>query len=899
MEIITTYTKPAVPADVPAIFLGKGKTYVEILEKYTISYTKEGYYFCIGHITHIQGWTLHLSTILSQVQEMYIAVIPFLMSEQVPFKIIIDDETCDLILSGYMGLVQLGKVICIYPSNEEQALHLAKKLVTLTKRFKGPAILTDIFLGGAVYTRYGSCQPIVKSDKSGKKEDYIYNNKGQMVKDEYSIPFSLPTYISWPFGELANPKSPVSKKILKNIYKTVEVLKHDPRGNVYKAFHLKSLFTVTKCLIKQGNDNMSSDDYGRTIYDRLSWQQELYQNLHEYIPMPAIYDLFQEDGASYLVMEFIEGNSLNDQLKLMNIGGANWLDFSSEMALKHIDYLVNIATIIAKMHEKGYVHRDIAPGNFLIDSKEKIYLIDLELAYSITMNKPSPPFTVGTAGFMSIEQMGLHTPTTKEDIYGFGALMIMVTTGLTPVKFNKSDTDNLQKDLTFFIGYERMAHLIASCVDPYPQNRPEMPEIVIALKNYRDELAQGNPAKNGMISEKLEIEGLNGIISSALTGINQSPTVLLDEVWYSKLKKDKNSEGLIDKSYSRYPGIYEGISGVIYVLARAQKIGFNIQESTNGCRKGLEFIENDYLAVPAKIHPGLYNGTAGIAIAFAEGIPGGICKDGPTIRTHILDCLKIPCNDLNLANGAAGQGIAILQCTKYLPTDFVEHQLKMIVNHLLEAQQKDGSWLLPSIVSNNRHPFISLGYGIPGIIWFLLSYHAKYPDEQVRNRVEKALGWLLKRTNNLKDLFSENKISQLLGKEPEIGDERKGVILVCIKAYEILHDPVFKQAAESALSIYPAHALRTDFSQETGLSGMGEVYLEGWRVFNNGEWLTRARWIANVFLHTLCRTNTNAGYWQLEENDQPTADLMIGSSGIIHFLLRFIDSKKIGYRLLA
>ena len=97
---------------------------------------------------------------------------------------------------------------------------------------------------------------------------------------------------------------------------------------------------------------------------------------------------------------------------------------------------------------------------------------------------------------------------------------------------------------------------------------------------------------------------------------------------------------------------------------------------------------------------------------------------------------------------------------------------------------------------------------------------------------------------------------------------------------------------------YPPRIIHTNYTQENGLAAIGEVYLEAFRVFKNEEWQHRADWIANVFIHSFFKIADGSGHWVMEQNNPPTADLLIGNSGIIHFLARRLNSDKIGYRLL-
>jgi hypothetical protein len=125
-----------------------------------------------------------------------------------------------------------------------------------------------------------------------------------------------------------------------------------------------------------------------------------------------------------------------------------------------------------------------------------------------------------------------------------------------------------------------------------------------------------------------------------------------------------------------------------------------------------------------------------------------------------------------------------------------------------------------------------------------------------------------------------------------------GMILLMLKAYEVLHDIKYKQLAEEALGRYPFRTVHWNLTQANGLAALGELYLEASQVLRLEQWKDRANWIAGAFIHTFCRHPDGSGYWKLEEHNPPTANFLTGLSGIIHFLARCIYPGKIGYRLL-
>lgn len=872
----------AVPVinEIPKQFPCPSNNYGEILQFLRVPYKPIDYYLQVGEITKVQGWILHLSVVISQVQSLLELVIPFLIRENTTFKIAANKAICEDILNGNMGVPQLGKIVCIYPETDLIALHLAKKIILLTSSFKGPVIPTDICLGNIVYTRYGGFAPITQLGSNGNEEKYIYDPQGQLIRDFYPMPFQLPKGIRWPFNELASATLPYPKKVLRNVYKVLTFLKIEPRGNVFKGIYLKSLFNVKKCVIKQGYKNMASDAAGRDIQDRLIWQYDLYKDLADVIPMPVIFDKFQEEEGTYLVMEYISGVSLYDKLPEINPHSKSWQELPIPGKLRILNYLINITSVVHNLHKRGYVHRDIVSVNFLIDKKDSLFLIDNELAYSLNKNYPSPAFSLGTAGFMSPEQQALQTPTTKEDIYGLGATLLEAFTGLTPIKFSIKNPEILYKNLFFFIGHQEIATMITACLSLDPQYRPDILIILDVLTKYQHELQTKSPSSESPLPfQELNTTKLRDVIMAALEGLTKPPIIYFNDCWYSKKSTLENSGAMKNKQYSIFTGISEGLGGVLYLLARLHATGMNIDTCRQGLIKSWEFIDGNYFKNLSLVPPGLYTGAAGLALSLSNNIQSGLLLDNPYYREKIKNCLEIANAEIDLANGIVGQGVSILQCKHHLSNEVCMNLLNNIISNLLNMQQKDGSWVLRHNPNSSKiEEALSFGHGIPGVIWFLLEYISIYPNREVQTAVEKSLKWLLKK-------YKE-------------GKEQRGIILTFIKAYESLHEDHYKKLAETALLQLPSYIVKTDFTQQSGLAGIGELYLEAERVFNRQEWKYRADWIANVYIHSLFRNEDGSGHWIMEENNPPTADFMVGNSGIIHFLARSIPYSRLGYRLL-
>ncbi len=834
-----------------------------------------------------QGWILHLSSILYQVTDLLQTVVPFLIGEQIPFKIVNSLVTAEDILSGHLGAAQIGKIVSIFPDDDNKAAELAKTLVILTSSFKGPAIPTDLCLRNIVYTRFGSFNPVIRLNEKGGEEKYIYDSTGQLVPDLYSIPFQFLKGTIWPFYSLTQPSLPEPPKFFNRIYKIIDTLKTDCRGNVFQGLYLKSLLNVKKCVLKQGFTNADSDILGRDIRHKLAWQVELFHELRDTIPMPELYDFIQEEAYSLIVMEYINGDSLYQKVQNLNPTCKAWPDLSPDEKLLLITFGLELSGIIAQIHDKGYLHRDIMPVNFLIDKRNRMIAIDLELAYSQLQGKPDPPFKLGTPGFASPEQMAEKPPAIDQDVYSLGATLLWLFTGLTPIKFLGENRNILYENLNFFIQNQELALVIANCLSLKPGDRPAIVTIISALEMHRRQLKEVKNEKVHLPLSRFSAQDVEATVSAALAGLNKSPIVSSDEFWYSKKTAIDNHSSRKTKEYTRYPGIYEGMAGPLYLFARLHRAGINVHTCTPRISKALDYIQRNYLNRVSELPPGLYHGMAGLAIAIKEGIHSGLINtEIPFYKAAVQSSLQLPNVNLNLASGVAGQGIAILRCKSLLSQEDSRRLLDRIVDQLLTSQQNNGLW--------RNSVVFDLGQGDIGILWFLLEYLSFYPDRHIQNAVERGLNTVL---NSKKQLEFFNK---LIGSRDSYNlvDGGTGVILLFIKAFQHFQIGRYKMIAQNALLKYPLHIVHPEFSQRNGLAGLGEVFLEAWRVFQTDEWRQRADWITAFFLHTFCRQPDGSGYWILEENNLPTADLQVGISGIIHYLSRSIRPDQIGYILL-
>jgi len=137
-----------------------------------------------------------------------------------------------------------------------------------------------------------------------------------------------------------------------------------------------------------------------------------------------VYRCFEAHGTAYIVMGFVEGETLNDYLKRT---GKPKESFLREVVIALLDGL-------AEVHRAGFMHRDIKPGNIIITAKGAPVLVDFGAARQEVGGKSRSITSVVTPGYAPIEQYstrGKQGPWT--DIYALGAVAYRAITGKAPL----------------------------------------------------------------------------------------------------------------------------------------------------------------------------------------------------------------------------------------------------------------------------------------------------------------------------------------------------------------------------------------------------------------------------------------------------------------------------------
>lgn len=142
--------------------------------------------------------------------------------------------------------------------------------------------------------------------------------------------------------------------------------------------------------------------------------------------LPRIYDHFTENERSYLVMDFIEGQTLEEYLERDRNGPR-----PLEMVVKWAEELCDVLTYL-HTHEPPIVFRDLKPANVMLSSSGHVFLIDFGIARIFKPGKQHDTVALGSPGYAAPEQYGKAQSTPRSDIYSLGALLHYLLTGVDP-----------------------------------------------------------------------------------------------------------------------------------------------------------------------------------------------------------------------------------------------------------------------------------------------------------------------------------------------------------------------------------------------------------------------------------------------------------------------------------
>jgi len=200
-------------------------------------------------------------------------------------------------------------------------------------------------------------------------------------------------------------------------YELLEEIGRGSQGNVYRARQKSLNRTVALKVIRSGRWTTQAH------LKRFRLEAETAASLDNSNIVP-IYEVGEHDGCCYFSMRLVEGGPLDEISK------------REPMPIRRAAELIaRLARAVHYAHQRGILHRDIKPGNILIDVKGEPHLTDFGLARLVEAESTVTRTldTLGTPSYMAPEQaLGNSQLTSATDVYGLGAVLYHLLTGHPP-----------------------------------------------------------------------------------------------------------------------------------------------------------------------------------------------------------------------------------------------------------------------------------------------------------------------------------------------------------------------------------------------------------------------------------------------------------------------------------
>jgi serine/threonine protein kinase len=215
----------------------------------------------------------------------------------------------------------------------------------------------------------------------------------------------------------------VYNHLLKQRYRILQQVGKGGFGAVYKAADLQ--FGNRLVAIKEMSQNSLNAQELAEATTAFNREALLLAGL-THPNLPRIYEQFTDVGRWYLVMDFIEGETMEEHLDKMS-GKKLPID-------KVIEIGIQLCMVLEYLHRRQppIIFRDLKPANIMLTPHGHVYLIDFGIARHFKPGQAKDTTALGSSGYAAPEQYGRTQTTPRADIYGLGATLHQMVSGNDP-----------------------------------------------------------------------------------------------------------------------------------------------------------------------------------------------------------------------------------------------------------------------------------------------------------------------------------------------------------------------------------------------------------------------------------------------------------------------------------
>ncbi|MFI1100135.1 class III lanthionine synthetase LanKC [Streptomyces melanogenes] len=686
----------------------------------------------------LQGWKIHVSACLDNAEKMAAQVWEYCVPREIPFKFVPGRQPLHLRNSKYAGRGSSGKFATIYPSGVEELERVLTELGELLEGEPGPYILTDLrWNSGPLYVRYGGFVERHCVGEGGALVPAIENARGELVPDRRDPAFQVPEWVALPPFLRPQLEARNATTVADLPYRIERALHFSNGGGVYAGTDSRD---GSKVVLKEARPYAGLAGDGCDAVTRLEREKAALERLSGLGVAPEVRDWFELGDHRFLVMDFLEGRTLNaffaERHPLLAV------DPDPDAVASYTAWALAVHRAVEEavqaVHSRGLVCNDLHMFNVMVapDGGEadggrevSVQLLDFEGAVPVEEHQGQ---TMAHPGFMAPrDRTGFEV-----DRYALACLRLALFVPMTTLLVVDQDkAAHLAKVAASQFPavpegfFEEAVRVIRGTDEPLA--RPYLPVRPAEWPAGRDSmvraiLASATPEREdrlfpGDIAQFSDGGGL---------GVAHGAAGVLYALDATGADRYRDGEEWLLRRTEQPPagcplGFYDGLSGVAYVLDR---LGHT--------ERALDLVDRVLEEKWQRLAPGLHGGLAGLGLALDSL---GRTTGEADLRDRALEAAWIiagqPEPDASagrpragLLHGASGPALLFLRLYEHTgepalldhAADFLRRDLARCVTDRSGALQVDeGSRIMPY-----------LGAGGVGIAMVLDDYLAHRHDEE-------------------------------------------------------------------------------------------------------------------------------------------------------------------------
>lgn len=838
-----------------------------------------------GHVMRRQGWKLHLSATPVSAEALLRRALPVLVAHRCAAKFAADRGWAAWLSSARCPRGAVGKFLTAYPDDDQHFRRVAWALDEATTGLSGPQILSDRRYrpGSLVYYRFGGFTREVRLDDDGCYRPVIFDPDGRAVEDRREAWFTPPSWVEPVLPHRADEPLVGARPVLVGgRFAIRRAIRHSSRGGVFLG---TDQLTGAPVVVKQARAFMDTDPSGRDCRDRLRREARLLGLLAPRGLAPQLVGVVEEAEDLFVVRAAVDGRTLRRWVSGHHHRSGG-VPVAAGLAMARA-----LAWLLDTVHEAGLVLVDVSPNNIMVDSRQVLWLTDLDNAAWAG----EEIFPVGTPGYIPPEHFsddGAVAARPEADLFGLGGLLFQVAVGTAPV-FAADDPpvrpyrDRLKSWLAA-AGTERpLARRLGTAIVELTHERPESRWRPQRVRKYLDRpparIYPRRPARLESTVDQLIEDWVSHLVTHVTLGG--------DRLWAT----------------SRFGAsadpcaVQHGAAGVLGTLVRAAASAADPEPVRKTVALAGRWIE-ERLPAERRLLPGLYYGRSGTAWALYEAAT--LLGDARLAAEALELALRLPVvwGNPDIAHGAAGAGTALLHLWDSTGDPRLAARISACAEGLLRSAsgrptgasgsvspaEKPIAWPIAATMRSKLkgRTFHGYAHGTAGIASFLLAAGARMGRQDYVDTAQRA-------AQSLADAVHCQDGAAFWPAGPgdtTLGDAgwckgSAGIGTFVLQMWRIAGQPRYLDLARAAATAVYRFRPHSTVAACHGLAGGGQFLLD---LADTLQEDTYRRWAWDLADLLAIRSARRGGRVLLpdETGQDVTADYGVGLAGAVDFLVR-------------